>query len=106
MRGKVLYTPPVSAGNSGRSYVVLGGRVSSCSLAPTLHVEGFHYREILGPSTTYAIAFTVAFHTCAVPVMGIVLRMRMACTVYGCHGNAEMHMHSECHLLALYSLQV
>ena len=26
--------------------------------------------------------------------------------VHGHHGNAEMHMHSECHLLALYSLQV
>ena len=26
--------------------------------------------------------------------------------VHGRHGNAEMHMHSECHLLALYSVQV
>ena len=59
------------AGYSGRSYVVLGGRVSSRSLAPTLHVEGFRYREILGPSTRYAIAVTVAFHACAVPVMGL-----------------------------------
>ena len=26
--------------------------------------------------------------------------------VHGRHGNAEMHMHSDCHLLVLYSLQV
>ena len=26
--------------------------------------------------------------------------------VHGRHGNAEMHMHSQCHLLTLYSLQV
>ena len=29
-----------------------------------------------------------------------------AILLHGRHGNAEMHMHSECHLLALYSLQV
>ena len=48
---------------------VIRVRVSRC-------LRVFRYREILGPSTRYAIAFTVAFHACAVPVMGIVLRMR------------------------------
>ena len=59
------------AGYSGHSYVVLGGRVSSRSLAPTLHVEGFRYHEILGPSTRYAIAFTLAFTHAQYPSWGL-----------------------------------
>ena len=48
-----------------RTYLVLGGRVGSRRLAPTLHVEGFRCREILGPSTRHVYTRTHRVYACA-----------------------------------------
>ena len=75
-----------------RTYLVLGGRVGSRRLAPTLHVEGFRCSEILGPSTrhvytrthrVYACARLVGDLTdCACAIPGLRMRSRRAASVF------------------------